>query len=209
MAKVRGPLFSSDAAGGFGRSLLFRGGPGGSRVSRHPALSRKPSGGPTAAQEAQRAAYAAAVAAWHALSPEERAEWAAQAAATGRLVTGYNLFLAAHMRGDIAPPPPPPTVALRVRVRTDRYPAETSVALVDAGGAEVFARGYAGEAKETEVVDVVVVEPGSYTFTIFDSYGDGLCCSYGQGWYRVEGEDGTVYAAGAKFARSEATTFTL
>merc|ERR1739836_344357 len=37
---------------------------------------------------------------------------------------------------------------------------------------------------------------GSYTFTITDGYGDGLCCSYGNGGYVVEVDDEEVISGG-------------
>lgn len=46
-----------------------------------------------------------------------------------------------------------------------------------------------------------------YTFTIFDSYGDGICCDFGNGFYRLETTDGTIIAEGGEFLSSEISTF--
>jgi hypothetical protein len=43
-------------------------------------------------------------------------------------------------------------------------------------------------------------------FTIFDSYGDGICCAYGVGSYEVH-YNGTLVAAGGAFSSSEKTMF--
>jgi hypothetical protein len=40
-----------------------------------------------------------------------------------------------------------------------------------------------------------------YTFEIYDSYGDGICCSYGQGYYKIRNSYGTpnVFIQGGQF----------
>merc|ERR1712137_40682 len=58
----------------------------------------------------------------------------------------------------------------------------------------------------TEYLEEKCVPPGNYEFTIEDSYGDGICCSYGEGSYVVKYE-GVVEAEGGEFTGSEATTF--
>merc|ERR1712111_213792 len=47
---------------------------------------------------------------------------------------------------------------------------------------------------------------GTYKFTITDGYGDGLCCSYGNGGYVVEVDDDEV-ASGGQFGSEETKTF--
>merc|ERR1711933_166422 len=47
---------------------------------------------------------------------------------------------------------------------------------------------------------------GSYKFTITDAYGDGICCSYGNGGYSVKVDDKEV-ASGGQFGSSETKTF--
>merc|ERR1739837_46052 len=47
---------------------------------------------------------------------------------------------------------------------------------------------------------------GSYTFTIKDAYGDGICCSYGNGGYSVKVNDVEV-ATGGQFGSEEKKTF--
>jgi len=47
---------------------------------------------------------------------------------------------------------------------------------------------------------------GEYTFSIMDSYGDGLCCSFGEGSYVVV-YGGINVANGGKFGGSETKTF--
>merc|ERR1711982_38869 len=47
---------------------------------------------------------------------------------------------------------------------------------------------------------------GSYKFTIKDAYGDGICCSYGNGGYSVKVNDAEV-ATGWNFGSEEQKTF--
>jgi len=48
---------------------------------------------------------------------------------------------------------------------------------------------------------------GCYDFVIYDSYGDGICCAYGNGNYTVTDSAGTVLASGGSYGRSETTNF--
>jgi hypothetical protein len=59
------------------------------------------------------------------------------------------------------------------------------------------------------ISDTVAVATGTaVTFTIMDSWGDGICCDHGLGSYEVSG-CGVVYASGGDFGSSESTTFTV
>jgi len=88
---------------------------------------------------------------------------------------------------------------------TDNYPGETTWTLADANGGTVASGGPYSE-QATQIQEVICVDEGCYTFTIFDSWGDGVCCGYGTGSYEllVQGE---VVASGGEFADSESTPF--
>ena len=94
-----------------------------------------------------------------------------------------------------------------VAILTDNYPGETTWSLTDVSGTVVASGGpYATQA--VEEVTQVCVAPGCYTFTINDSYGDGICCAYGTGLYTVSSQ-GTVLATGGEFADTESAEFCL
>ena len=58
-------------------------------------------------------------------------------------------------------------------------------------------------------VDVVCFSPGKQIeFTVYDIFGIGLCCSFGQGYYEVE-NCGNIIAQGDDFGNSETTLFTV
>ena len=71
-----------------------------------------------------------------------------------------------------------------ISILTDNYPGETTWSLTDGSGAVVASGGPYATAGVEEVTEVCV-SPGCYTFTINDSFGDGICCAYGTGSTRV------------------------
>jgi hypothetical protein len=59
------------------------------------------------------------------------------------------------------------------------------------------------------ISDTIAVTSGTaVTFTIKDSWGDGICCDYSLGSYEVTGCD-VVYASGGAFGQSETTSFVV
>lgn len=95
---------------------------------------------------------------------------------------------------------------LTLSLTLDNYPGETAWSVKDAGGATVESgSGYSGSG--STVTAELDLAAGDYTFEITDSYGDGICCSYGNGSYSVTAADGTVVASGGNFASSESTAF--
>ncbi len=57
------------------------------------------------------------------------------------------------------------------------------------------------------VRDTVCIPEGCYLFTMYDSYGDGMCCEFGPGSYSVQAGDGNILAEGGSFTNSELTDF--
>jgi len=49
---------------------------------------------------------------------------------------------------------------------------------------------------------------GNYTFVIYDAFGDGICCDYGEGSYSLFA-NGSEVVSGGDFGSSESTDFTL
>mmetsp|Transcript_30812 Transcript_30812/g.46740 ORF Transcript_30812/g.46740 Transcript_30812/m.46740 type:complete len:231 (-) Transcript_30812:54-746(-) len=87
---------------------------------------------------------------------------------------------------------------------TDDYPLETSWALQNSctGQNQLSASAGSYTDGETSYVENHCVPHGEYTFTISDTYGDGICCGYGSGSYRVLYER-TEVGSGATFTQSE------
>ncbi|CAD5246300.1 Endonuclease I [Alteromonas sp. 38] len=89
---------------------------------------------------------------------------------------------------------------------TDNYGSETSWTITNSANAvEYQGSGYESN---TTYSESVCLTDDTYTLTIQDSYGDGICCSFGSGSYSLTFDNVTV-ASGGEFTSSEATTFTL
>jgi len=88
---------------------------------------------------------------------------------------------------------------VKVEITTDNYGAETSFDIKDNSGDNIMEGGDYGSA--TTYAESTCVGGGSYTFTINDSYGDGICCAYGSGSYSVKVNDEEV-ASGGEFSGS-------
>ncbi|MEP5104046.1 MAG: T9SS type A sorting domain-containing protein, partial [Ekhidna sp.] len=88
----------------------------------------------------------------------------------------------------------------------DNYPEETSWEIRD--GATVVASGgtYGSQPDGSTVVEVASLATGCYDFVINDTYGDGICCSYGNGSYSLT-DGSTTLASGGAFGSSETTNF--
>jgi hypothetical protein len=101
------------------------------------------------------------------------------------------------------------TLAIDVIINTDQYGSETSWTLSDENGSTVASGGNYGDVTtgETHIQEVTLTEGLCYSFTINDSFGDGMCCDFGTGSYMVKDKSGRVFVSGGPFASSEATPF--
>lgn len=89
---------------------------------------------------------------------------------------------------------------------TDNYGGETSWTLDDSN--QVNVASGSGYQNNTNYQENFCLDDGDYNFTIDDSFGDGICCSYGIGSYELL--DGTTsLISGASFTSSESKTFTI
>ena len=88
-------------------------------------------------------------------------------------------------------------IQLEIVIVQDNYPQETSWDVVDEFGNTV-ANGDANGG-------TVCLADNCHTFTIYDSYGDGICCGYGQGSYSLL-LNGVEIASGGEFANSQAVS---
>jgi hypothetical protein len=90
---------------------------------------------------------------------------------------------------------------------TDDYGGETSWTLVDEDDNTIASGdGYASNTDITETIDLTA---GCYTFTIFDSFGDGICCAYGRGSYDFSCGSGTELLSGGDFGAEESIFFCI
>jgi len=96
---------------------------------------------------------------------------------------------------------------LEVDIRTDSYPTETGWQVVSKSTGQTVAsgNGYAERGKDYPSGGMCVPDD-LYTFTINDSYGDGICCSYGSGSYSVR-YNSELVGSGGSFGTSEKFDF--
>lgn len=100
------------------------------------------------------------------------------------------------------------TNQVELSIQLDQYPQETAWNIRNSAGSIVHIGGpYPGQANQLLEFTLDLTADDCYTFTIFDSFGDGICCGFGNGFYILETSDGTVIAQGGEFLSSEGTSF--
>ncbi len=86
----------------------------------------------------------------------------------------------------------------------DSYPDETSWKLFDSNGVEINSGGpYTSASAKKALTKAFCLENGTYTFTIYDAYGDG------SGAYRLTYKGTNLISSTGAFGSSESTTFTV
>lgn len=95
------------------------------------------------------------------------------------------------------------------QIRTDNYPSESTWQLRNTATNSVVASGGPYSQANTISSQTLCLTPGqNYTFRILDSYGDGICCSYGQGYYNFKLGTNTLISGGS-FTTAEEKSFCL
>jgi hypothetical protein len=99
---------------------------------------------------------------------------------------------------------------VEVEISFDDFAGETSWNLTQDGSTIASGGGYTSADDFTTLTEEICVPDGCYEFTIFDSFGDGICCSFGAGSYSVsDGTTGEVFGSGGAFGSSETTEFCI
>ncbi|WP_458628147.1 immunoglobulin-like domain-containing protein [Winogradskyella sp. PC D3.3] len=101
---------------------------------------------------------------------------------------------------------------VELSITFDNYPEETAWSILDASGTTVASGGTYGSQADGSTLNINVgcLDSGCYDFVITDVYGDGICCSYGNGSYTLTNADsGIILVSGASFTSSQTTNFCL
>jgi hypothetical protein len=77
-------------------------------------------------------------------------------------------------------------------INADNYPQETSWKLYDSQTNEIINTGSLSSGTDVYSEDICVNYESCLTLDVFDSYGDGICCGYGQGNFQVLDSSGIV-----------------
>ena len=74
----------------------------------------------------------------------------------------------------------------------DNYPEETSWKLYDSVTGEIISTGSLNSNTEYYNEEICVNYESCYTLDVYDSYGDGICCSYGEGYFKITDYSGNI-----------------
>lgn len=96
---------------------------------------------------------------------------------------------------------------MTVSILTDDYGDETSWEITDQAN-NVVASG-SGYSDATQYNIPSCLADGCYTFTIFDEYGDGICCQWGDGSFELFSSTGDLMGSGAEFTDQTSIEFCL
>lgn len=97
---------------------------------------------------------------------------------------------------------------INISILLDDYPSETTWEILDTDGNAVASGGsYNGQSGL--VTETICLPNECFDFTIFDSYGDGICCGLGAGNYSITDAIGNSIVNGGEFGASETTSFCL
>ena len=81
---------------------------------------------------------------------------------------------------------------ITILINADNYPQETSWKLYDNETNQIIATGALSSGTEVYSEDICVNYESCFTLDVFDSYGDGICCGYGEGNIQVLDSSGNV-----------------
>ena len=101
------------------------------------------------------------------------------------------------------------TATVNLTLLTDEYGDETSWDFKDSNDTILYSgeiNVYGNETTYNHTFDVPT--GGCYSFTIYDSEGDGICCGWGSGSYTLTDSNSNVIATGGEFGAQESVSFT-
>ena len=92
---------------------------------------------------------------------------------------------------------------VNVLLQTDQYAGETSWEIYQDDSLVASSPMYQSNAYEETLV---FLPEGSYSFVIYDAFGDGICCAYGEGWFGLKNSCG-VESYDYEFAGATQTVY--
>lgn len=100
-----------------------------------------------------------------------------------------------------------PTVEFTLSIVLDDFGSETSWEVTQSGNIIYSGGPYSDGQDQTVEETVLCLAEGCYEFTIYDSWGDGICCEFGDGGYFMYNDLGQVLLAGGQFETDESSEF--
>lgn len=105
----------------------------------------------------------------------------------------------------------PACTGLNLTMVFDNYPEETSWEIRNSANTLVASGGTYGSQADGSTLSVpMCLNDGCYTLTFSDTYGDGICCAYGNGSYNLTNtSSGVSLAQGGSFASTDVKNFCI
>ena len=102
--------------------------------------------------------------------------------------------------------------SITLEIMTDNYGAETGWTLTDGSGNvidQIAEATYPNSSPQMFSYNWTLNDGECYKFEITDAYGDGICCSYGNGYYKLfeTGNPSNVFLQGGEFGGAEERPF--
>ncbi|WP_298148640.1 M43 family zinc metalloprotease [Flavobacterium sp.] len=104
------------------------------------------------------------------------------------------------------------TSAVVITIQRDNYGSETTWNLKDQNGTTVASGGPYTDTNNLPALitqNVNVQNNNCYQFTISDSYGDGICCQFGNGYYNLKTDSGLIITSGNTFENEALANFRI
>lgn len=96
------------------------------------------------------------------------------------------------------------TTTIEFQLIPDDYGSETTWEFKDSNNTVLYSGGPYTDDNSTPINDSFTVTLGEcYTFTILDSWGDGICCAYGNGSYELRNDNNDLIFSGGSFDSQE------
>lgn len=102
------------------------------------------------------------------------------------------------------------STAVTLELKTDNYGSETTWKLFDPNGTVIQQGGpYPnGQNSPVRTFNWTLNDLNCYRFEVYDAYGDGFCCSYGQGYYKLI-SNGQIIVQGGQFTSVDVKPFSV
>ncbi len=97
--------------------------------------------------------------------------------------------------------------SVTLTLKLDQYPSETAWALRTSDGSSTISSGNNYSSANSTVTKTFSLPAGCYNFEITDAYGDGICCSYGNGFYNLKAGSTTLTSGNGSFGSGETKSF--
>lgn len=101
---------------------------------------------------------------------------------------------------------------LTLQITFDQYPQETSWDIRNSSNAVLQSGGpYSNQSSGSSITvnNINIPDGEGYVFTMYDQFGDGICCSYGNGSFTISGSDGDLIADGGAYGSEISFTFCI